>query len=64
MSKEGKNVEIPPPKGDAPGGKNTTIDGASKDSRVEQLSFELKQLKLQRRLTSTRRSSRILEVSN
>jgi hypothetical protein len=45
-------VVIPPPsKGDASGGgKGTPIDGASKDSSMEQLSFELKQLKLQRKI--------------
>jgi hypothetical protein len=40
----------PPPKCDASSGKTTPIDGASKDSRVEQLSSELKQLKLQRKI--------------
>jgi hypothetical protein len=48
MSKDRDNVEIPPPKGDASGGKTTPINGTPKGSRVEQLSFELKQLKLQR----------------
>jgi hypothetical protein len=43
--------EIPPlPKDDASSGKATPIDGASRESRVEQLSFELKQLKLQRKI--------------
>jgi hypothetical protein len=42
MSKEGDNVEISPPKGDASGGKITPIDDISKDSRVEQLSPEFK----------------------
>jgi hypothetical protein len=52
MSIEGENVVIPPlPKGDASnGGKGTPIDGASKDSHMEQLSTELKQLKLQRKI--------------
>jgi hypothetical protein len=52
MSIEGENVVTPPPpKGDASsGGKRTPIDGASKDSHMEQLSFELKQLKLQRKI--------------
>jgi hypothetical protein len=47
MSKDGEGVEEipPPPKGDASGGKTSPINGASKDSRVEQLSSELKQLK-------------------
>jgi hypothetical protein len=48
MSIEWENVVIPPPpKGDASGGgKITLINGASKDSRMEKLSFEIKQLKL------------------
>jgi hypothetical protein len=52
MSKAGDGVEEipPPPKGDAFGGKATPVDGASKDSRVEQLSSELKQLKLHRKI--------------
>jgi hypothetical protein len=38
--------EIPPlPKGDGSGGKTTPVDGASRDSCVEQLSSKLKQLK-------------------
>jgi hypothetical protein len=43
-------VKTAPPKGVAFGGKTTPIDKASKDSRVEQLSSELKQLKLQRKI--------------
>jgi hypothetical protein len=50
MSKEGGNVETAPPKGDA----STPIDGASKDS-VDQLSFELKQLKLQRKINKLKK---------
>jgi hypothetical protein len=52
MSKVGDGVhEIPPPPmGDGSGGKTTPIDGALRDSRVEQLSSELKQLKLQRKI--------------
>jgi hypothetical protein len=51
MSKEGGNVETAPSKGDA----STPIDRASKDSRVEQLSFELKQLKLQRKINKLKK---------
>jgi hypothetical protein len=52
MSKAGDGVsEVPPsPKGDASDGKTTPIDGASRNSRMEQLSSELKQLKLQRKV--------------
>jgi outer membrane murein-binding lipoprotein Lpp len=51
MSNEGDNVVIPPPpKGDASGGKTTPIDGASRDSHVEQLSSEVKKVKLQRKI--------------
>jgi hypothetical protein len=52
MSIGGENVVIPPPpKGDASGGgKDTPIDGASKDSHMEQLPYELKQLKLQSKI--------------
>jgi hypothetical protein len=52
MSKPGEGVEEipPPPKGDGSNGKTTPVDGTSRDSRVEQLSSELKQLKLQRKI--------------
>jgi hypothetical protein len=50
MSKAGDEVEVIPPKGYGSNGKTTPVDGVSKDSRVEQLSSELKQLKLQRRI--------------
>jgi hypothetical protein len=52
MSIEGQNVVIPPPpKGDASGGgKGTPVDGALKNSCMEQLPFDLKQLKLQRKI--------------
>jgi hypothetical protein len=50
MSKAGDEVQVIPPKGDGSGGKATPIDGASKDSRVEQLSSELKQLNFQRKI--------------
>jgi hypothetical protein len=50
MPKAWDELQIILPKDDGFGGKTTTIDGASKDSRVEQLSSELKQLKLQRRI--------------
>jgi hypothetical protein len=50
MSKAGDEVQVIPPKGDGSNGKTTPIDGALKDSRVEQLSSELKQLKVQRKI--------------
>jgi hypothetical protein len=50
MSKAGNDVKIPPPKGDASDGKTTPIDDIPKGSCVDQLSFELKQLKLQRKI--------------
>jgi hypothetical protein len=50
MSKVRDNVEIPPPKGDASSGKTTPIDGTPKGSHVEQLSSELMQLKLQKKI--------------
>jgi hypothetical protein len=40
----------PPPKGDGSGGKSTPTNGTPKGSRVEQLSSELKHLKLQRNI--------------
>jgi hypothetical protein len=43
-------VPPPPPKGDASGGKITPIVDTPKGSRVEQLSSELMQLKLQRKI--------------
>jgi hypothetical protein len=56
MSKAGDDVsEVPPPpKGDASGGKTTHIDGASRDSCMEQLSSELKQLKLKKKLKDSK----------
>jgi hypothetical protein len=58
MSKAGDGVsEVPPsPKGDASDGKTTPIDGASRNSRMEQLSSELKQLKLQRKVDKLKNS--------
>jgi hypothetical protein len=50
MLKDGDNMEILPPKGDASGGKTTPITGTPKGSCVVQLSSELKQLKLQRKI--------------
>jgi hypothetical protein len=50
MSKDGNEVQVIPPKGDGSSGKIAPIDGASKDSRVEQLSSELNWLKLQRKI--------------
>jgi hypothetical protein len=50
MSKVGDEVQVIPPNGDGSDGKTTPVVGASKDTRVEQLSSELKQLKLQRRI--------------
>jgi hypothetical protein len=47
---EKEQCGIPPPKGNASGGKATPIDGTSKDSRVDQLSSELKQIRLQRNI--------------
>jgi hypothetical protein len=46
MSKDGDDVEILPAKCDGFGGKATPIKGTPMGSHVEQLSFELKQLKL------------------
>jgi hypothetical protein len=46
MSKAGDEVQVIPPKVGGFDGKTTPVDGASKDSCVEQLSFELKKLKL------------------
>jgi hypothetical protein len=50
MSKPGEGVEEipPPPWADGSNGKTTPVDGTSRDSLVEQLSSELKQLKLQK----------------
>jgi hypothetical protein len=45
----------PPPKGDGSGGKSTPTNGTPKGSRVEQLSSELKQLKLQRNIDKLRK---------
>jgi hypothetical protein len=52
MSNAGEGVEElpPPPKGNGSGGKTTPIDGASRNFCVEQLSSELKQLKLQMKI--------------
>jgi hypothetical protein len=50
MLKIGDNVGVPPPNGDASDGNTTPIDGTSKGLRVMPLSFELMQLKLQRKI--------------
>jgi hypothetical protein len=50
MSKARDEVQVIPPNGDGFDGKTTPVDRASKDTCVEQLSSELKQLKLQRRI--------------
>jgi hypothetical protein len=69
MSKPGEGVELisPPPKSDGSNGKTTPVDGTSKDSRVEQLSSELKQLKLQRKIDKLKKKikeSKSHEVSS
>jgi hypothetical protein len=58
MSKPREDVEeIPPPsKGDGSNGKITPVNRTSKDSQVEQLSSELKQLKLQRLIDKLKES--------
>jgi hypothetical protein len=53
MSNAGDNEEeisSPPPKGDASCGKTTPVVGTPKGLRVEQLSSELMQLKLERKI--------------
>jgi hypothetical protein len=57
VSKAGDGVEDipPPPKGDASSGKITPVDGASRDSHVERLSSELKQLKLLRKMDNLKK---------
>jgi hypothetical protein len=65
MSKTGDEVEIIPPKSNVSGGKTTPVDGTPKGSRVEQLSSELKQLKLQRKIDKLKDSkSRELACSS
>jgi hypothetical protein len=49
-AREGEHEIPPPPKGDGSGAKTTLVDGTPKDSRVEQLSSVLEQLKLQRKI--------------
>jgi hypothetical protein len=56
MSKVGDEMHVIPPKGDGSNGKTTPVDGALKDSRVEQLSSELKQLKLQRKIDKLKKN--------
>jgi hypothetical protein len=58
MSKPGDGVEeiLPPPKGDDSNGKITPVDRTSRDSRMEQLSSELKQLKLQTKIDKLKES--------
>jgi hypothetical protein len=48
-------VQIIPPKDDGSDAKTTPVDGVLKDSCVEQLSSELKQLKLQRRIDKVKK---------
>jgi hypothetical protein len=60
MLKAGDGVEEipPPPKGDGSGGKSTPANSILKGSRVEQLSSELKQLKLQRKIDMLKKKLR------
>jgi hypothetical protein len=67
MSKAGDDVDEvppPPPKGDFSGGKTTPVVGTPMGSQVEQLSSELIQLKLQRKIDKQKRSLKILNVGN
>jgi hypothetical protein len=50
MSKVGDDVEVLPPMCDGSGNKNTPKDGTPKGLHVEQLSSELKQLNLRRKI--------------
>jgi hypothetical protein len=64
ISKAGDEVVVLSPKGDGASRKTSPKDGNPKGLCVEQLSTELKQLNLQRKLTSSRRSAMILRVGN
>jgi hypothetical protein len=62
-----KELPPSPSKGNGSRGKTTPIDGTPKDSRVEQLSSELKQLKLQRKIDKLKKKlkeSKIHEVAS
>jgi hypothetical protein len=50
MSKAGDEVEVAPPRVGDSGDKNSPKHGTPKGSRVEELSSELMQLKLQRKI--------------
>jgi hypothetical protein len=50
-----RSFKVIPPKGDGANGKTAPIDGASKDSHVEQLSSELKYLMLQRKIDTLKK---------
>jgi hypothetical protein len=60
MLKAGDGVEEipPPPKEDGSSGKSTPANGILKGSSVEQLSSELKQLKLQRKIDMLKKKLR------
>jgi hypothetical protein len=55
MSRAGDDVEVPSPKGDGSGGKGTPKDVNPKGSCVEELSSELMQLKLQRKINKLKK---------
>jgi hypothetical protein len=54
MSKARDDVQIIPPKGDGSGRKTTPIDGASKDSHVEQLKLKRKIDRLKKKLNDSK----------
>jgi hypothetical protein len=58
MPNAGDEMQVILAKGNGSSGKTTPIDGASKDSHVEQLSSKPKQLKLQRKIDKLQKSSK------
>jgi hypothetical protein len=59
MLKVGEEVEVPPPWVDNSGDKNSCKHGTPKGSRVEELSSELIQLKLQRKIDKLKKKLKV-----
>jgi hypothetical protein len=63
MSKAREQVEVPPPRVDDSGDKNSSKHNTPKGSRVEELSSELMQLKLQRKIDKLKKKLKVMKSS-
>jgi hypothetical protein len=64
MSKDGEDLEVPPPRVEDSGDKNSPKQGTPKGSRVEELSYELMQLNLQRKRLKVMKSQQLTSSSS